>query len=112
VYARAPTQAVVLVTASARALQRQSLSSAENALLFCVVAKKCRFHRCFCTAGFFSLKLDWLARSPCKRPKSHRNAARSTSIKHVEKIFARAPARGLRSVDFDRNRANRSKVIR
>jgi hypothetical protein len=66
VYARAPTQAVVLAKASTRALQLQWLSSAANALLFCVVAKKCRFHRGFCTAGFFSLKLDWLARGTRK----------------------------------------------
>jgi hypothetical protein len=66
VYARAPTQAVVLATASAHALQRQSLSSAANALLFCAGAKKYRFHRCFCTVGLFLLKLAWLARGTRK----------------------------------------------
>jgi hypothetical protein len=95
VYARCLTQAVVLANASARRALRYSLSTGANAPLFCVAAKNHRFHRCLCAVDFFSLKLNCLARGTRTRPKSHDNAARSTPIKHVEKNFARALARGF-----------------
>jgi hypothetical protein len=95
VYARAPTQAVVLARAPPCTLPRQSLSTASNALLFCVVAKNHRFYRCFCVVDFFLLRLDCPARGPDAPPKLHDNAPQSTPIKHVEKIFARALARDL-----------------
>jgi hypothetical protein len=36
----------------------------------------------------------------------------STAVNHVEKILRERSPRGVRTLDFDPNRANRSKVIR
>jgi hypothetical protein len=56
---------------------------------------------------FSSLNVDQLARGTRTRPKSDDKLAHNTMIKHVEKIFERAPARRLRCRDSDANRANR-----
>ena len=100
--------------ASARALQRQSLSTRGKCTAVLRRSEKIPIPSMFLHGRSFPVEACLAcARHAHVHPNRTDNAARSTSIKHVEKIFARALARGaLAVVDSDRNRANRSKVIR